>query len=549
MPQRILGIDIGSWSIKGVVAETAFRSLKVIDVHEVRVEPGEAETAAERKTAALAELLGHPAMKTDVSVAAVPGEETATRVIDLPFSDQKKVDQTIGGELADLIPFDIEDAVYDHALLEKTADGHAISLAAAAPRRRVASRLDVLEGAGLNPKHLLVDAFQLAALHGAYLARDGSPPEEPADVTEEADTFIQPAPDAPPAARLIVDIGHERTLVCACNDQGVAHARGLRAGGRDVTEAMARVFDGSPEEVEAMKHEHAVVASSRHPVPDDETQAISDAVTEGLKPLLRELRRTLQVIRKERKVRVSRVDLVGGGSRIRNLAPFLAEQLGVPVALAVAVDQAVERQVEPPRRGAYALALALAFRLASPPGVPRIDLRVGEFAFAGQLEQFRARLPFIAAAGAALAVILLISVAANYRTIIQREAEIDQAFCDITKEVVGQEICEPSRAISVMKSPASELGSFSLPEVTAYSIAAELSRLVPEELPVKLYDVDITPDRARIEGEADSFDTVDKLVAAYGESDCLGNIKKDQIRKKSTGDGIEFKINMQVTCS
>lgn len=549
MPQRILGIDVGSWSVKAIVAETAFRSIKVIDAHEVKVEPGEPETLRERKGIALAELLQHPALRSDVSVAAMPCEETATRTIELPFADSKKVEQTIGGEIADLIPFDIDDAVFDHRVLEKTPQNHSISLTAAAPRTRVAARLGLLEEADLNPKFLVVDAFQIAALHGAYLATDGSPPEEPLEPAGDAQTFVQEAPDGPPEARLIVDIGHDRTIVCACNDQGVHHARGLRAGGRDVTEALARVFNGSTDEVEAMKHEHGFVASSRHPVPDDDTQTISDAVTEGLKPLVQELRRTLQVIRKERKVRVTRLDLVGGGSRIRNLAPYLAEQLNVPVALALAVDQAVERQIEGPRRSAFALALGLALRPANLTGVPRIDLRVGEFTFSGQLEQFRARLPFMAATGAGLLVLLLVSVAANYRTVIEREAQVDESFCAVTKEVVGQEICEPSRAISVMQSPNSELGSFRLPEVTAYTIAAELSHRVPDELPVKLYDIDITPDRARIEGEADSFDTVDKLVAAYADSDCLSDIKKDQIRKKSTGTGIEFKINMQVTCS
>lgn len=549
MPQRILGIDVGAWSVKAVVAETAFRSLKVIDAREVHIEPGSPETLAERRAAALAQLMSNPSLKTDVCVAAMPGEEVATRTLDLPFTDQKKVDQIIGGELADVIPFDIDDAVFDHRLLRKTEDGRSISLAAATPVSRIRGRLDVLEGAGLNPKHLLVDAFQLASLYAAYLADDGSKPEEPLAPSGEADTFIQPAPDGPPDARLIVDIGHDRTVVCACNEGGVAHARVLRAGGRDVTEALAKTFQGELAEVEAMKHEHGFVASGRHPVPDDETQAISDAVADGLKPLLRELRRTLQIIRTERKVRVSRVDLLGGGSRIRNLAPHLAEQLNVPVGLALAVDQAVERQVEAPRRSAFALALALAMRLANPQSSPRIDLRVGEFSFSGQLEQFRARLPFMAMAGAGLLLLLLVSVAANYRAVIEREAQIDQAFCGITKEVVGQEICEPSRAISVMKSPSSDLGTFRLPEATAYTIAAELSHRVPDELNVKLYDIDITPDRARIEGEADSFDTVDKLVASYSDSACLSDIKKDEIRKKSAGEGIEFKINMQVTCS
>ncbi len=549
MPQRILGIDIGAWSVKGVTVEAAFRNLKVVAAREVRIEPGEVETTRERTIAALTELMSAPELKTDLCIAALPGSEAATRQIELPFSDPKKVEQTIGGELADVLPFDIDDAVFDHSLIHKTALGGSRSVAAAALRPRVADRLSLLEEGGVNPKYLLVDAFQISALYSAYLADDGSAAEQPVEPAEDAHTFIQPTPDGPPEARMIVDIGHARTLVCACNDEGVAHARVLRAGGRDVTEALRRAFDSSPEELEALKHTHGFVASSRHPAPDDESQVVSEQVANGLKPLVRELRRTLQVIRKERRVHVGRIDLLGGGSKLRNLAPYLAEQLNVPVAQGVAVEQAVERNVEGPRRGAFSLALALALRPASAPQVPRIDLRVGEFAFSGQLEFFRRRLPFIGASALVLLLLLMVSIAAQYRSVVQREAQIDLAFCTITKEVVGQEICEPSRAISVMKTPASDLGTFRLPRHSAYEVSSEISDRVPKDLKISFSDIDVTPERARVDGQADSFESVDKLVASYAESPCLAEIKKSRIRKSSKGDGVEFQLSMQVTCS
>jgi len=546
MPQRILGVDVGAWSVKAVLLESQFRGFRVVEAKEARIEDGDPETLAERRSEALQRIADEPELRRDGSVAALSADGATTRFVELPFADTRRVDQVIEGEMADLIPFPIEDAVFDHVMVDKGSEGSR-SLAAAAPRSRVRQRLDALMEAGIDPKFLPLDVLQLSALHG-LLAEDGTAPEAPTEAADEAMTFIQPTPDGPPTARLIVDVGHQRTLACAVNEDGVHFVRAMRCGGAQVTAAIAEAFELPWTEAEAGKHADGFVASGRHPAPDEEAQRVSDAVESGLRDLVRELRRTLQAIRKERRIHVERIDLVGGGARIRNLASFLCEQLNLPVGEAKVVEQSVERQVESGRAGAFALALAVALR--STPGalMPRIDFRRDEFAFAGSLENFRSRVPVMAACVGGLMLLLLISVAVQYRAVVEREAVIDQAFCDITREVVGREICEPSLALSVMASPDSELGSFELPERSAYVTLAELSQRVPEGVEVTIEEVQVTSDRAQVEGSADSFDAVDKVVSAYNESDCLDDIKKARISKSATGQGVEFELSMLVVC-
>lgn len=554
MPQRIMGIDVGAWSAKAVVVESSFRTFKVVAVREVPIpaaapgpQGGDDEAVEPRNlpVEALRELVADPELKSDVTVAAVPGDLATTRWVTLPFTDTRKVEQVIEGELADLLPFDVDDAVMDHLIVRKTAST-STSMAAAVPITKLRQRLDLLHDADIEPRFMPLDVFQMSVLYGHFLAEDGSEAELPVQPSSEAQTFIQPTVDGPPPARLIVDVGHLRTLVCVCSEDGIHHSRVIRAGGADVTRAIAEAFDVSWEEAETGKHEQGFVASSRHPAPDDDHQRISDAIRGGLKDLVRELRRTMQVLRKEREVTVERLDLMGGGSRIRNLPHYLAEQLNVPVGQATVVEQAVEREVDTPRRPAFALALALALRQTAGTS-PKIDLRKGEFAYAGQLEHLRQRLPAIATAGAALLFLLLVSVAAEYRAVVEREAQVDAQFCAVTQEVVGREICEPTLAISVMQSPDSELGSFRLPTRSAYATAAELSDRVPADAKVKLEELRVTPDSASVSGTADSFDAVDQLVGAYSESECLADIKKSKISKSTTG--VEFQLNMEVTCS
>lgn len=548
MPQKILGIDLGSWSAKAVVLESGFRGFTVQAVAEEKVEPGDPETKQERMLDALSRLMALTTLKADLTIIGFPGEQATTRFVTLPYGDPRKIEQTISGELADELPFDIYDAVYDHHVQERSKT-ESTSLCAAALADKVGVFLDTLETASVDPKFLPVDVLQLYNLYTHFLKEDASKPETPSAPSVEASTFVAPSPAGPPDARLLVDIGHERTLVCACAEKGVAFVRVLRAGGRDVTEAIAKAYELDWTNAEYGKHEDALVTSARHPATTDAEQKMADVVSSGVAPLVRELRRTIQSIRKEKRVRVARIDLLGGGARIKNLANHLAEQLNVPVAAGAAVEQVVESHVEATRKPAFALALACALRATGDAPVSTIDFRVGEFQYAGQLQHMRERAPLMAVAAGVLGFLLLVNVIVQYQVTNAREADIERQFCAITKKVVGREICEPSVAISVIKQPSSELGSFQLPEKSAFQVAAELSHLVPKELDVTLNEMEITPDRARLAGETVNFDAVDQLVSAYSANDCYRDIKKGRLRQTSDGKGVEFQLSIRLECS
>jgi hypothetical protein len=205
--------------------------------------------------------------------------------------------------------------------------------------------------------------------------------------------------------------------------------------------------------------------------------------------------------------------------------------------------------VTPARRPAYACALAYALRATSDAPVSRVDLRKGDMAFAGQLQNLRRRLPAIAVGAAVMLALAGVNVAVRYHLAAQREAAVDEQFCAITQEVVGRRICEPAIALSVLRQPASELGSFKIPEKSAYRVAAELSHLSPKDVEVTLTEVDLRPDKARIVGTTASFDAVDQIVGAYAEDACMENIRKGNLNKRPDGTGVDFQLTADLRCS
>lgn len=570
MAQRILGIDLGHWSVKAVLLESTFRSHRVLEVAEIPIpapktadkagDEAEAANAANaagatdaaeddpsdsfeaRQAEALRELLAQPQFRADQEVASLGAEQVAIRFIELPFSDRRRINQVLEGELADQLPFDLDAASFDHAMLSKTAEG-SLSLAAASPNARIEALLTRLQGAGLDPRALGVDVLQLYNLYTHDLAEHPAPPELPAQ--SEAEVPRAPNPSEPLSeGRMILDIGHSRTLLLVIGPDGPVQARVIRHGGADVTRAIAEAYDLSWSDAEAGKHEDAQLVSMKHPAPSDAAAEMSQHVAAGIEPLIRSLRRSIQVLHRDRRVTLSRIELLGGGSRIRHLAPYLAEALGIPVAQGVAVEQEVERWMESPRRPAFALALANALRFAGDKAVSTLDFRRGAFSFSGSLVNLRERLPTMLALGLFLLVLAGASVFARLYLVNKQLARVDEAFCEVTEQVVGRRVCEPAVALSMLRQPTGALGSFRLPNRSAFQVAADLSNGIPTEQRAKtrITEVDINDERARIEGETSSFEAVDLIYAALAENPCFGEIRKGRLNKKTGSEGVEFQL-------
>jgi general secretion pathway protein L len=550
MPQRILGLDMGHWSVKAVLMESRFRAIQVVDCLEVPLSP---ETEGQldlrdRQAVALEMLLSRLPARPDVVSTCVPADAATIHWVPLPFADPRKVQQVLPGELEDLIPFELSDCIFAYEISSSETGPEA--LVAIAKQSTVGNLLSFLDGFGLDPRHLSVDAIDLYTLYTHFLRDDDSRAERPPDVDEARIEAPVDATAKVSSVRLIVDIGHARSLILAATDDRVLYARSIANGGQGLTQAIRDAYGITLQEAEEGKHADAFIESSLHPAPSDAAQRMSQIVYQSIRPITQEIRRSLQYIRQKRQLSVTRIDLVGGGSKVRNLANHLAEHLQIPVAHGAAVEQAVARSVEGPRRAAFALPLALAIQASPEHDIKEIQLRNGPFRYSGGLEHLQTRMPAIAAASGILVFLWILVAVVQYQLIGRREKDVDQQVCSITKEVIGREECELAVALSLMREPSGELGVFELPKHSASFYAADLSERIPEgALEGTLFsELDITTNRARVSGTTDSFDSVDKIVAEYRKNPCYQDVRKSKIDKGSDGRGVEFQLSMQLDC-
>src|SRR3954468_1476058 len=122
MAHTIVGIDLGAREVKFARVEAGFRQAKALGAFAEPVPEGEAPLI-ERQGEALQRGLARLPQESTLFLA-MPGELLTVRMLDLPFSDPRKIDQVVGYELEGQIVHALADVVFDHAVLQTPgADG------------------------------------------------------------------------------------------------------------------------------------------------------------------------------------------------------------------------------------------------------------------------------------------------------------------------------------------------------------------------------------------------------------------------------------------
>src|SRR5688572_9926734 len=192
MAHTVCGVDLGTYSVKLAFVEVGFRSTALRGLAEVPVAAGEAPLL-ERQLNAVREGLAQVAGEV-TPFLAMSGDQLSLRVLELPFSDPRKIDQVVGYELEGQIVNAIEDVVFDHLVVRQRPEGATV-LAAAAKRDDVAAFIAAAEGQGIHPSSLFAAPVMYRTLFAA------SPP-------------VPEIEGEPEVCQALLDFGHQRTNIC-----------------------------------------------------------------------------------------------------------------------------------------------------------------------------------------------------------------------------------------------------------------------------------------------------------------------------------------------
>jgi general secretion pathway protein L len=540
MAHIICGIDLGAFSVKFCFLEVGFRSTTLRGLMETAVPSGEG-SLLERQVEAVRE--GFAQAREATPYFALPGDQLSVRLMQLPFTDARKIDQVVGYELEGQIVHALEDVVFDHLVVGQTADGSSV-LAVAAKRDDVAAMIDTNEAKGLHPRALYAAPVLYRTLLPAY-----SPP-----------AAIEGAEPPPPPCRAVIDLGHSRTNVCIVRNGETLYARTILRAGAHLTQSIAKAFEADLDRAEQAKRSEATLLPPGTAGATPLAAKLDAVLREALAPLVRELRQTLASFRAAAHDDVKALLVTGGTGRLKGLLPFLEAELGLPARFlatrpslaregaALAEDEGASDVGELTSDESESHALAASVALAASRGSKEIDFRRGPFVYRASFSILRQKAWHIAGLAATLLLAFSVDVGAKLSSLGDERKQLDKQLKTATTELFGKPRDDaPQIAQLLKKGFREELAP--IPKATAYDLLDQISRHAPSAERVKLdvLELDIRPKKTFIKGTVDSAAAVDEMATRFKEIECFEDITKGSITEVS-GGAKQFTLNIASKC-
>jgi len=493
--KKVLGLDIGTHSIKVVELQQSLRGVSSSQVHAIL-------RGDEPLPELIHELVMRRSLDTDSVVVTVPGDRVSVRRLSFPFSEKRRLAQAVPFEIEDQLPFDLDDVVIDWEVVSRERH-HAEVLAAVAPRAHVADEIAILREAQCDPRIVECAGLALANLTAAF--------------------------DLPDPA-ILVDIGHSNTTLCALRGGHPLASRAIRSAGLALTKALAEDRGLNEADAERVKCEEGIIDPTlKVPLP---------RVGRVLDKIASELLRFVSSLEPVIGGSLPQVILMGGSAQLHQIDNLLSERTELHVArLGLPREDTGIGLVAGGPPILYAPAIALALR-GSARAITSFNFRQDEFTKPIDLSRYRRDFGTTGALAAGVAVLSMMSFCSGTYLDSRRAGGIEREIASLHQEalpgkpVPDNALASLRTAVADAKERANFLGVYR-GNLSALDVLVEISQRVPPALDVVFDELAIDRQTVRIRAYTPSFEAAEKLedeLKKYGPfaNTRIGNIANDK---------------------
>lgn len=370
---RSVGIDIGSSSIKVVEVLTTSKGFQVTQCFERPL----GLNAAHDQEIEIIEFLREISAKYDPAQTryclALRQDQVSIRNKIFPFNDRMKISKSLAFELEEEIPFSSDNSVFD-AKIVRTIGNAAEVLACAAPKHHIRTLLQRCADANIDPALISTEGTAFANIYEKW---NEAPPEHPAsDSTLLGD---QEKPER--LVHLTLNMGHTRTLVCAFEGNSLIGVRTILWGAKNISDSVAKKYEIPYLDALKEVQNKAFILTSKQGATFDQI-TFSETIAKSVRELVRDLQLSILEFKSEFNAVITQIGLTGGTSAIKNLGPFLTQQLELPVNKVYPLDMIPNVLFEkgPKTDTTFGLALGIAIEGLKKPRNPAVSFLRGEFA-------------------------------------------------------------------------------------------------------------------------------------------------------------------------
>ncbi len=483
MAMRILALEMAGEQVRAAVAERSWDSFRLLGTFE------NARTANETDMVPAVSRVLADAGKPNVAISAIPGELVAHRVLTLPFKDAHKLKQVVGFALEEHLPFPIDEAITAFTRTGQDEEGTLV-FAAVVRKNDLKDHLELLAKAGLDPKTVTLGALALAKL--LTRASDGE------------------RNGSGPGAHLVVSIDQARTSLVLLDPSGAPRAMRTLTAGLEVNGHVGLSPRVASTIVSAARQTLLAHGSEFEP---------PDLMIAGPAASMPEVK----------------TEIAGGlAAAVRDGGAL--EGLGVSEGF-------------PGDWLRFGTCIAMLLGEAPVNSIDLLNFRQDEFAFRGR--SFDAA-PLYTSAMLAAGLVVLLVLHAVFSTVgsIRRLHALDRQMAEIAAPALGAhhvgDIVAALRSGNTdMRTQLKLMGGGSA-HSTPLDILFTLSSSLPPRLPVEFSDVGIDETSVKLDGEADSFGTIDQVKKALAQSHRFSDIEVEDAKVTGNSGKVDFHLSATI---
>jgi type IV pilus assembly protein PilM len=320
-----VGLDLGAKTCKLLEIKKTDKGFELVQWSEEKV--------AENLSTTVSNLVSSCQEPPESVYTSIFGKGTLIRYIKMPRMSLDDLRGTFSIEADKYFPFPQEQIYTDCYILNPQDKSKEMTvLAAAAKRELIDQRIQILNSAGVTPELIGINAIALANIINT-LGIEGV----------EKDQTIA-----------ILDIGDSVSNLSILRNNIPCFTRDIYLGGRDFTKRITNMLGIESDVADEIKK-----------TPGDKKEEIVAACESLLMNLMQELRLSFDYFSAENNTPVTRLLLIGGGSRFPSMSSFFAEHLEVEAEYwnpltALTIDENINKEELDQKAHQLGVALGLA---------------------------------------------------------------------------------------------------------------------------------------------------------------------------------------------
>ncbi len=531
MAQTVVGLDIGATSIKMIRLEASLFRFEFVDFSEHPLPVNVDLPWEQLVTNVLQVLFSDRGMKADRVIASLPGRNVSAHILTLPFSDRKKIDQTLPFEVEGLIPLPLESVLLDYEVLEKTPQGAKV-LVLFTEKSVLEAHLDLLKEGGIDPNVILPSSVALANLWKEISLSEQEP-------------FA------------IVDFGESETSLCVVNETGLRYGRAWAQGSGALTRAIREGLQLSTTLAREKKEREATLHPSPTPGGDSEQEWIATMLVKALNPVVVGIRQSLLSVSKSMDLTVRKVYLCGKGSGLKGLDRLLSDELQIevrPIFLRGPVGSLLEAEGQDP--AAAATSLGLAYHAVREMASSRLNLRTGEYTYVSERAELKRQAYSVGVMASILLVLALVLFGLQYRFRSQELDRVSQSLDRVALEIFPELRRLPAGAqrtsaiesrLEREKRERDLFAPLSPGSLSVLDIMLDVTKAVPKGVKIDVREMVLEGDKVRIEGETESYNAAEQIKENLKATETFA--EGDLPEVKTSLDQKTVKFNMMLELS